>query len=202
MLFRSGTSSFNSPSFIEFLEICNRQHIIIEGEGPAHPLRGDQLLNLQWFFNASQLVNLAKGENFTYIGIPSDINTIGQISADIQFQMSSQSEHKDAVWSFLRTALNPENSANIHHHFSTTKAVFDAQLQSMLNDSSSLTQKDIDKFTDFVNRIELVKHSEDINLRGIILGIADTYFDGEITAEEAAELIEEAANLYLSEKNS
>ena len=198
----TNTSSFNSPEFIELLEACNRQHLVLP-EGFSLFPTGDELLSLSWFFGAQAFRNHIEGlEDYAYIGIPSNINSTGSLYCEIQFQMSSQSEHKDAVWSFLRTTMDAESSVKMQSYFSATQAGLTAQLQHQLEKSESITQEDIDEFVNFVSGIELVQTTPNHELRLLILEIANTYFSGETSAKTAATFIEKNVNIYLSEQNS
>jgi|GEM_PF-3404097 len=189
----AGVSDFNNPDFIELLEACNRQHDKPPTRSFPH---GDELLSLQWFFGVDSFRHFLSNidGDYTYVGIPSNLGTSGIFRCNIQLQMSSQSEHKDAVWSFLRTALRTKNIGTLQN-FHTTQEGLRTQLKELIHPDY---QEDIDKLTELINRTEIVESSVDYALREIILDQADIFFAGECTAEEAAERIQNAATNYLN----
>jgi len=88
-------------------------------------------------------------------------------------------------------------------YFPTTQAGFDAQLQALLYDDiareKGVSAEDIEKFASLVSRVEASDSHRNYALLNIITACAEPFFLEQITAEEAAELIDAEVSTYLSE---
>jgi ABC-type glycerol-3-phosphate transport system substrate-binding protein len=64
-----------------------------------------------------------------------------------------------------------------------------------------LTQEEFEYLTDYINNVKAIDTSIDDSLKEIVEEEINAYFDGEIPAEQAADLIQNRASILVSERN-
>lgn len=166
-------------------------------------------------------------EPITFIGYPSTDGTGSVIRSQISLAVNSKSQKKEGAWQFIRSFLTPEayeKSAVSSFGFPTLISAYDKQNEAYmkpeyytdengeqielskgrlsLNDFSidlyAATQEDIHKITDLISGCNK-SYEYDEQLLKIITEEAQPYFEGQKTAQEAACIIQNRAQIYVSE---
>jgi len=163
------------------------------------------------------------GEDITFIGFPSSNKNGSAINCDYSFAMSSKSKNKDGVWEFLRYYLTDEYQDSITYNFPVSiKRLEELAKESQqkpyyLDENGNKVEYDN---TFYMNDVEVVidpctddevnqvmtflkslnqTMSTDTSLINIITEEAASYFSGQKTAQEVADIIQSRAQIYVSE---
>lgn len=166
------------------------------------------------------------GEPVTHIGYPvtgSDGTIIH--ASDIMLAINSTSEHKDIAWEFITQFLEEDFQSTINEGFPINKTALEKQLQQGMQteytenaDGSripiakseiifegeepikiyQITQKEADTLLNLLERAS-VSSAYDSRLHIILLEEVDSYFAGDKTLDEAAEIMQGRAQMYVGE---
>lgn len=179
-------------------------------------------------FYAVQKMAFLFGGAVTFVGYPNEWGEVGSaFYLPRSYAISSASAHKDGAWAFLRTLLLPNTSANVFREFPTNKADFQQLAEQMMKpeqvDASgreiptngfyfgevdgmelhctyhAVTQEEYDQMMALYNAIDRIYAWND-EINEIAVSAAGAYFAGDKTLDEAAELIQNRASLYVSEQ--
>jgi|GEM_PF-2148889 len=213
---------FDTPEFIQLLQFCNElpmekdTYEFFSGESDSF-----LYTTTVGTFYTIQLFE-AVWENVTYIGYPESGNAI---ELDMNLAILATSVNKDESWTFLRTVLDPDRSYQVGKDndpgFPVNKEAFDLRLQDetteRLDDNGEVipkfsfggfnrqvdvfasSQQQSDKVLELIQSADkLVDHNKVVN--AIILEEARTYFSGNKTAEQAAEILQNRLSTYIVEQ--
>ena len=113
----NGKCSFDSPEFVEMLELVNALPNPKEGEEfdyekyETYYREGKSLLMQQWIGEYSSYNNIKVGQfgrDIAFNGYPGISSGISVIQPSFLISIAERSKYKDAAWSFLRTLLTAE----------------------------------------------------------------------------------------------
>lgn len=233
-----GTCSFDSEEFIKVLEWANTfpEEIDYNKVDDDYYLHYDTMYRenktllqstyVSMFADFKYLRGAAFGEAITCIGYPTSEGSGSVLQPETTFAISSQSEHKEGAWQFIRHFLTDEYqmSDNIWCFPVKISALEEKGRQAMLpytyidengnevvvEDTywigdkeiviDPLTQEEIDKYIAFMKTVDRVAtlNTEVLN---IIMEDASSFFAGEKTAREVAATIQSRARIYLAENS-
>jgi ABC-type glycerol-3-phosphate transport system substrate-binding protein len=163
------------------------------------------------------------GEDITFIGFPASNENGSAINYDISFAMSSKSDKKDGAWDFLRYYLTDEYQDSITYGFPISierlnelaetakqrpfyldengnKVEYDQTYY--LNDVEIIiepcTDAEIDQVMTFLKSLNQ-STTYDSSLMKIVTEEAESFFSGQKSASEVAEIIQSRVQIYVSE---
>ncbi len=192
----NGTARYDSADFIRQLQFCEAQADYVEytdeiAEKPCLL----EFENVQNLVRINGIRNNYK-EDFTYIGFPGDGEYGSFFDVDqLHFAISANSDKKDLAWEFIRLALTKKNQEMIcdSWHLPIRQDVMDARIETVVGNVS-----DRQRFRQLIQKpLRFTCYNE--TLHQIVTEEGEAYFDGQRTAEEAAERIQNRVTLYLSE---
>lgn len=218
----SNTASFDSPEFISFLEACN-----------ALPEESEIIEIYDFYFADTEDLSTYAGVNIssfsdlhTYediwrtdtsiIEYPETGNTIG---LRMYVGILSNSNNKDAAWSFLRTTLMPDAQEPIGEWamgLPISKSGFEkARVQARADDGSEEyiintetnetyenqlpTKEQVEKVAEVALSIDKLSSNNTV-IKDLVLEEAQAYFSGDKSAQDAAEIIQNRVATYINEQ--
>ncbi|MBQ8568028.1 MAG: hypothetical protein IJ446_02290, partial [Oscillospiraceae bacterium] len=167
------------------------------------------------------------GEDISIIGYPG--STSGpSIAAGSIISISAESAYPEAGWALIKNMLSEESQDKIRWNFAIRKSSLQKQAEEALKPDTytdengeeviaessywigdmqitlePLTQEDIDKINGYMFSAEKVHltSADDENIINIINEELANFYSGQNTATQAAEMIQNRAQLYLSEQS-
>lgn len=140
----------------------------------------------------------ARGYEITYAGMPVGVGNGSMFQLAVEIGISSQSAHGEGAWQFIRFCLDHQKDETLYG-MPVLQDVIDNQIAQYQRGEDAVSQAEVDKFYDLLNGITVVGGSDEA-LLSIIKEEADYYFDGQRTAAETAQIVQNRASLYLAEK--
>lgn len=216
------TCNFNSSKFIKILEFCNR--FVDEEITPDKSIDGGYANQMYWtdkftWFERDLVLTqdcsaegvrycMTKyleggGEDMIFVGYPSDSGSGGRIAVNDYISISEACENKDAAWDFIRYYI--DNSFG--YGYSALNSRFEEEVYSEVgaehtasgNPIQPETKEEADMIKEYILGCSTIENSFPNELWSIICEEANEYFSGAITAEEAAERIQNRSEIYVSE---
>ena len=217
----TGTASFDSDEFLKFLEYASKlpdtyseaSALYYFGLEPCDVLLNDQLCNGLGNMYFEAVVKLRGG--FVDLGFPVSTEPgSGVISADNSFLILADRKYTNECWSFVKNYLTPDYQNQINLGIPVTESGFQAWTGIRSNDfdyfSSNTYYKDgveyivelpsdeeVETMLKNINDCRRIEFS-DYRVEEIVLNYAHQYFDGKITAQEAASAIDKDVEAYLA----
>lgn len=228
---QQGVCHFDSAEFIRLLELIAKlpreveqpevqyigdsERLLASGEALLSPALLSQFHDLQMYTRLSQTPLIVTG-------LPTAHGNGQAFSPQGGVAVSSQSEHKEACWRFLRYLLSPEFQKT-SSFFPTNQAAFDARLKEAMNvryrenrpdeeephetiyfpdaplDLYHLTPADAEQLLDLIETTDRLVF-DDPFVMTIIREEAAVFLAGQISAEEAARRIQSRASIYVNEQ--
>lgn len=213
---------FNSPEFFSLLAACStlpeetevREIYEIYFKDPDYPAFYATSF-VSSFTDALEYEEIW-GEPISYIGFPESGSTI---SLRMHVGMLSGGEHKDAVWSFLRTALLPKaqmENAEFIMGFPISENSFEQAVQQTLDPNSDIgimidgstgesmeiihpTEEQVSKVAELARSTDKLASTNTV-IKDIVLEEAAPYFAGSKTAAETAAVIQNRVTTYMGEQ--
>ena len=163
------------------------------------------------------------GEELGYIGFPCSNHSGTSIGFDNAFAISEASQNKDAAWEFIRAYLTDDFQKNISWGFPVKKSVLREKgieqtkpytyidengEEQIVKDTYYIgnkeveaeppTEAEIDEYIEFLKTADmLVNYNESIT--DIILEEAQSYFNGQKSADSVAKVIQSRVQIYVNE---
>ena len=223
----TGTVYFDSNHFIRLLEFANSfpsdfddEHVMalyVNGRSIMNHVEIGYVLNIIWD-------KALFGGEIVYKGFPNDFDSGNTITPLSNFAIVSDSENTDGAWEFLRMLFEVDTQQGPYSWgFPVNKESFDnlmSQSLEMFSEESSVgiedgdggyyeltqkpfTQADIDQLQELIDSVTTATSSWTAYqpLMDIILESASDYFNGMSTAEDAAEIIQSRASIFVSERS-
>ncbi|MBQ8010564.1 MAG: hypothetical protein IJ265_03330 [Oscillospiraceae bacterium] len=216
-----GTCNFENAEFIQFLELCGREHST-GGQLEVYPaFREDaallhfcDLTTLQSYHILTE--GVFGNEAFTLLNVP--FCKGGAIYARSVLSVNHESFYKEQIWDFIKFCLSEEQQMFLNQQDSTLPVNRNAAMaimQEEINETdpekltwyitdeqiplSAPTQAEMDAYLAFLEGIcSCSNFQRDIIL--IMCEESDMYFAGDCTAEQAAKNIQSRVSLYLAEQ--
>jgi len=205
----NGTCSFDSEEFIQLLELANSMDAkYLDGEREANLASGMITVDRLYLKEVSDYMSSAamfKGEKASCVGFPSAQGGAGLVYPYLPMGISGLSEHQDLAWEFVRSFLTDDfQSKNVRFNFpirlSALQKKFDqaVELAAKNEQAAAITQEDLDAVYEAIN-VPDGKMTYDRNVWAIITEEAEYYFDGQKSAEDVAETIQNRVGIYVGE---
>lgn len=224
-----GTCSFDSDSFKEILNFANQfpqslnlsedfssKKMIAEGRTLLFPVSIDNVYEMAG-------KRMLYGETPNYIGYPFDsgCGSMAEIS-DIAIGISSTSKNKEESWDFLRSLLDSEFQDNVKNGLPLSVSSLDKKLEAAMRaeyDENGekvvkerlifdgeepdfiyeISAEDAETLKSIIKKIEF-NASVDYNLYNILLEEVDYLFHDGRDVDDVADIIQNRASIYISEK--
>lgn len=150
---------------------------------------------------------------------------------DMCFSILTDTDCPDGAWDFMNYILSPyfqNNYLQVHYHFSSNKESYEYKMNKAIEKfkeevvtpvdpmatrwggtdqtegvdwiNKPLTDDDIEYITEFMSHFTKLQYLDE-EAQTIITEETDKFMNGEITAEECVERIQERVSLYLSEQS-
>jgi len=214
----SRTADFNNRDFIELLEFINTFPSEV-GEFILDPfydreLKAEGRQIMEHYFARLHSLHTQKesfGGEIVFKGWPtSDRNGHRFISHD-SVAITSSAADKDGAWDFVRTLLMEEHQRDYFVNFPINKAAFNEQMLEYMEPYSYYhgevlitvepTQEDVDDIISLINSTtKIIAVGSDLTLWNIITESASDFFNGLISAEDAARIIQSRVSIFLAEQ--
>ena len=221
----SGTAYFDSEEFIDLLELADTfptdmadssrydQH-----EAHMYIFTGRQIMEMGTFstFGHIRLNRTGFGGEIVFKGFPSADRNGNTIRPRTSIAITSTCKDIDAAWEFLRMFLMEDYQRNyITRSFPVNKVVFEERLkEQMVDDRAQFTtstgekiaikpfsEEEADMIRSVINNTTRLIAEGDNSLWEIVTESAEDFFNGKITARDAARIIQSRAIIYLSEQS-
>jgi ABC-type glycerol-3-phosphate transport system substrate-binding protein len=220
----SGTVDFDSEAFIELLEFSNifplelKPDAYISWSEPEHIASGNQIMtwiSLSDLYTYRMLRTFYGGE-VVLKGFPSE-NRTGSVFADFGggIAITTQSAEKHGAWEFVRLMLTEGFGREyLHRVFPINRSVFKERLANEMDDDAVfqlefpgrvmlsipiISEEEAIKIVDHIDSMTGMFEFDEV-LWNIINESANDFFRGEITAEDAARVIQSRASIYMAEQ--
>ena len=172
--------------------------------------------------------DIEAGGPLNFVGYPSNDGQGGKIVLQEEYAISSSCQYKEGAWQFLRTYLTKENNKlnedldgsrdRYLYGYSARRDTFEEQMDQTMyfidymtgekTDHAeskgetyyALSQEERDHLEEYVLGSHTLKAEFDEDIAALCLEEAAAYFAGEKTAEEAAEMIQDRAEILVSER--
>lgn len=170
-----------------------------------------------------QLVYL-QGKDYTFVGFPNSTRNGHTIYFDNQIALSAKSSNTEGAWSFVKTMLSDDYQTNNVWSFPITTSALEVKKEKAkerphytdengevvyyedtmyINGEEMevpvMTDEDIAKIMDVINNATgQYRYDETVN--NIISEEAASFFDGQKTAEDVADLIQNRVQTYIMEQ--
>ncbi len=158
------------------------------------------------------------GEDIAYVGYPAESREGSCIRAcEVSFVLSQKSGSLDGAWEFARSFLTEDFQRDRLHEIleegglPIRKDIFEERAQRaatqegycFINDEFTpippMTQEQIDRTVDFIEDLKNPVFEDEV-IGNIIYEEAESFFQGQKTGEEVADLIQNRVQLYLDER--
>lgn len=211
------------------IEASDTAALDAEREETADKIRGGLLMQYPSSISNPSHVQwmdayLGYGGKVVFLGVPTEDGSSGSYYqlAGKPLAMSSACQYKEAAWEFLRSTLLPrytdfsslERYADSFACIPINRSDYDLVVQASLRGKHSAdfmqlyglpavrlrnaTREEVDRFEALLNRTERI-NLYDENIYNIAYEVAEVYFAGDKTLDEAAQLIQDRVTLYLDE---
>lgn len=227
----SGTTYFDSDEFIELLEFAYNAFSINEFNWnidyeelfsqmdmrPEDIISGRTIVARMSFHDLSAYSWYREvfGGEFVFKGFPASDGGGSMIGNDASFAISSTSDDVQMAWEFIRTFLTFEGQRrNVEFGLPTNKEWFDVLLAQSMNENisgtvgmndfhvelSPITSDEAEQIMELVNSLEFTT-GRYYMLWNIVIESATDYWNGQISAQDAARIIQNRASRYVSERH-
>lgn len=222
-----GICHFDSPQFVEILEICKRYYHSDENSNPSNDtacynmLKNDKALfyyrNHMSFVGFSESM-AALGPEYVAIGYPTDAGNGNRLSFFSGLSVNKNTMHSEVIYDFFNWMYSAENKTFLYHVPLRTDAYegrilpkdeygFHNGPSISLGHNSVIPLAGKPDGTSYVDEyMELINNCGPDDIYGdqnmlyrIIAEETESLFRGDKTAEEVAEVIQSRISLYLSE---
>ncbi len=220
-----GICDFQSQTFVSVLEFSATLPEHAESYGLEENSYGSQYIEnrallqpvtIRYIPNLAQQIYGCIGEDIAYVGYPAESREGSCISiCGTGFVLSGQSDKLEGAWEFVRYFLTEDFQRDKLYEIEgsglpTRRDVFDekAQIAAMqegycfIEDEfvsvPPMTQEQIDKAVNFIMGLHNPAFEDEV-IMNIIYEEAESFFQGQKTAEDVAGFIQNRVQLYLSE---
>lgn len=207
---------FDTAEFISLLKLCKeceKKSLVREGVSFDRLEYADQVMMIQLSMpdpGGYLAAHACYGENALPYGYPT---TDGQVflvnNAADACGICSQSENKEGAWEFLRTLFSEDYQKRMTG-YSVSWAVREScwyemwdSYRSGINingiNAAPASKEEIERLADMILNGNLTANLMNYTIEKLVMEEADTYFEGDRTAEEAAGNIQNRVQLMLKE---
>ena len=231
-----GTCSFGSESFINLLKFCAKFPKKVNYENidwvkmEAAMREGKQLARDGYFFGFDSYMRERYGyigEDISFMGYPGKGENGPVIMYELAIAVTSNSDHPEGCWEFLRGFYLDEYQESIDSAFPVSEKAIQKLADKAMNpkiftytdengkevsepETASVsinekmvklpvpTEEDIDQVINILHNLK-TKISVDSKINGIIDEEAGAFFAGQKNAEETADIIQSRVKVYINE---
>ena len=225
--FATGTVFFDSDSFIGLLEFANTfpSEVVPDNTAPFFQLiaSGRQIMHKGSFGGVSTIAMFRTvfGGELIFKGFPAENRDGNAFIPTTNIAITTNSADPNAAWEFVRLFLLEHYQRYIipSWQFPVSRLVFEERLSDAMNldlnvgmsigdahgmltldsEDMTLSQKEADMLGNLIDNITRVSGHDDA-LWTIVRESAEDFFNGSITAQDAARIIQSRAALYLAEQ--
>ncbi len=169
---------------------------------------GTYLLENAWVADAGSNWYLADrvGEDFTYIGWPTESGFGGYVTPVREIAIASDTEQAEGCWEFIKFFLSKDYQNSVHAEeipmtLPLRKDTLSEKENALLSDEDEV-EENVYKLMDMIAALDRAYRAN--SLEGGVVEIvqeeADAYFNGEKTLDAVVSSIESRANIYLAEQ--
>lgn len=230
----TGKCSFNSDGFIKLLEFANsfpEEYDYTKYEDGSYVsdfvrMREGSLMLTQVYlysFDAYQEHKGYYGDNFTYIGFPTENGNGASFNSNSYYGVSAKSANIEGAWQFIKYLVSDDYQTTAIWSFPVTMSAFSKKAEDYMKPNTyinedgeeveyeniwnmdgieikmdPLTQEDIDALLAYISSVDQV-YNYDNSMMEIITEETAAYFAGQKSASETANLIQNRVQTYISE---
>ncbi len=225
--YKTGKCSFNSPEFINLLKFINQyvksveepseqeKYYYVKENYYEEPMFFD-IISTYNYFHINENGNV--GEPITCKGVPSLDKGGCAINYNYSFSIFEKSKNKEGAWEFIKTFLTDEYQDVYREEFPIKKSSLEKIKQLEKKGELDENRKNINKVykngkeinlgipsDESIEKVDKLLHSVnksvlvDLNISRIINEEVNSFFSGDKTAEEVADLIQNRVNTYINE---
>lgn len=220
----AGEATFDSPEFIELMEYVamypqsqnsyTKEELYGLAEGKILYWRVTHSGIEVYDWKTTTYISVSDKTAVVHKGYPGLPGNGSVFQPELQLAMTATGEHKDVVWSFLRTLVLEENldvmddsgSYSVYNCFPANQELLEQMIQQyndkqsqMIQGGEPWSQEDIDAFYDLINGITVVVRPQE-QLEGIIRDEISRFLSGQQDAQTAAKAIQNRVQLCLDEQ--
>ncbi len=204
--------NYDSPEQSELLSqfYTDQFHSYQKDENLIYPI----ILSSHSIGGGYSYVKAMFGEDVTLVGYPSDTDQGSKITTYNHIAVAANCEQKEAAWEFIKEYIKGDNS-----YIPVTEKEFEATLDSWMKLSDvfahsgeeyyeddglkvyPLNQQEREYIESYIRNSTALLPSENLSLHNIIFEEAEVFFADGRTAEEAAEIIQNRAEILVSEQS-
>ncbi|MBO6165172.1 MAG: hypothetical protein J6O17_02230 [Eubacterium sp.] len=193
-----------------------------------HEIRcGNQALHDEIIEPYGYASSISAFDEYTFVGYPNESKNGHYMRLNTQFCISSFSEEKEGAWRFIRRYLSSDYQESLlieEEAFPTRIDVFEKMMLRMRDESTyydeygdivpqyylkvdenwnrleneKLSEEDMHKLENLIDNVHGVEHY-DYALLGIIQEESERYFNGDISLNDAVDIIQNRAFVYINE---
>ena len=179
--------------------------------------QGRQIMEQAWVYSIQDLrwQRMNFGGEFVFKGFPTANRDGNAFQINSSLAITSNSNNKEGAWEFIRTMLTKDWQLDSVWGFPTNKAAFYTLVEEAMTEPEypdiwyiggeevvmgAVTQEQVDQVIELIESVNNIA-SWDTALMNIIMEGAQDFFSGRSTAQEAARVVQNRANTYVSERS-
>lgn len=158
-------------------------------------------------------------DEIALVGFPSANEKGGKLTFDTYYAISNTCPAKEGAWEFLRSYFTPENQEIINYGSTPVlKSAFEKQMDSTMHFTDwdgkpvesieddgaeyyPLTQEQRDMVAEYIMNCDTIYGVMDPDIYDICMEEAGSFFSGECSAKQAADMIQSRVSILLSERS-
>lgn len=209
----NATSYFDSQSFKDIIVWCNEfapEEYISEGDAMAVSLLVYLPVNTPFsVYNVEQYL-----DEYEFVGFPVSEGSGSYFASWGEcFAIPAYSDNKQGAWEYIRTQLSaeiqleqpsvqPRRNRKIPVNVQALEPLSAQVIDDVNKESENYEgyERYYEKLVDLINKTTTARNYSEDSLRDIIISSASAYFGGGKTIDEAAEIIQNRAKIYVAEK--
>lgn len=211
----TGTVRFDSDEFIKLLELANTFpafNTVDENITDDEAIFDGRMImssHTVWSFNHFPFLKYWYGGDIILKGFPTASRNGNSIEIADGLAIASNSVHKEAAWSFVRTLLDADSQLP-NGRFPTNIAAFNRKAADEIADAYYYDETtplipfdeiDLEQLKTLLFHSATVLYNYiDLDIWYIVNEEADAYFSGDCTAEDAARIIQSRVSILVSEQ--
>jgi len=203
----------------------NRSNINVSDSIPhSMIISGEQILevvSLSRFEEYTTFEDLFGGD-FIFKGFPAETGSGNFLETNYGIAITTAGEHADGAWEFLRLLLSEGwqrqtmiNKNTVTHYIPTNKTVLEEKLAGAMVGFTNpeviygdivtlarpLTRVNVNNIRDLIDSVSNTPAQPDVPLLDILTEVMQDYFSDDITAHEAASIIQNRVSVYIAKQN-
>lgn len=192
--FEEKTAFYNNDKFINLIKSIKNN--TVDTEYP--PESDDEFFSFYSYIYPFRLIDEGRPDMTHITGLPSDTECYSMAVSDYTAAVFENPENKEMCWEFIRFLID-ENfslSDSAYKVFPVNRECYDELVDTIQN---NIGNENIEKLRLLIDGISYA-YRYDSTVNGIISSYLASYFYGEISAEEAAEDIQNSVTEYFAGK--